>query len=302
MSRGKYVGIITSLITPFAESGGVNYDVLEELVRRSVDAGLHGVMVAGTAGEYPNLTDAERRKMARHAVRAAAGRVPVIVHTGHVNREAMLALTRDAEEAGADAVMVVAPPISQPTQAEIEAYFREVAAAVAIDVVIYENPGRVGVSVGPETLLRLAGVDNIVAIKDSGRNLRSANDVICQAQNRIDWLSGEGDLVLPLLAIGASGAILTGPNVTPVEYVKLYEAWVQGNLSHARALNQLLRNVSRVLSAEGKYHAAIKAAMREIGLPVGSPRRPLTDVSDDAKAAIRSYLTGWTSASCFRGA
>jgi 4-hydroxy-tetrahydrodipicolinate synthase len=120
--------------------------------------------------------------------------------------------------------------------------------------------------------------------------MKEASDVISGAGDRLDFLSGEGDLFLPLLTLGATGGILTVPNVAPAQHVRMYEAFQCGDLNQARHLNQALQDFSLVLSVESKYHAAIKAALHQVGLPVGPPRRPLTDVSPAAKAAIGEQL------------
>jgi 4-hydroxy-tetrahydrodipicolinate synthase len=283
-------GLFVAVVTPFHDDASVDFRALERHLDWLVEQGVHGVMVAGTAGEYASLSDPERKEIALQSVRAVGGRGPVIVHTGHSNREPMLALTRHAEEAGADAVMLVPPSIVKPTQGEIEAYFREAASAVSIGVVVYNNPTRVGVGIGVDTLLRISEVPNIVALKDSGRNLAEIIQVIDQAGDRLAVLSGETDLFLPTLALGGRGGILTMANFAPGLHVELFESFGRGELQEARSLHRKLIELSGVLSAEGKYHAAVKAAMRLMGMPVGVPRRPLSNVSAESETRIRAQL------------
>lgn len=290
MGRPKLGGIIVSAATPFREDGSVGYEVLESHLNWLVEQRVHGVMVAGTAGEYANISDGERRQMAVRAVKAVAGRVPVIVQTTHMNRDCMLELTRHAEEAGADAVMLTPPLVVKPTQEEMENYFREAAAAISIDLVIYNNPGRIAARASAETIVRLSEVPNITALKDSGRLMEETTEIVNRVGDRLTVLSGEGDLFLATLAIGAAGGILTIANIAPRIHVELYEAFQQGNLELARELNGQLLAFGKVLGREGKYHSAIKAAMRQIGIPVGLPRPPLTDVSPETQARIREQL------------
>lgn len=290
MVTQKYTGLIVAVVTPFDTSGEVNISVLADHLDWLIKQGVHGVMVTGTAGEFANLSDDERLLVAGRTVQTVGGRVPVIFHTGHMNRAAALALSRRAEDAGVDAVMLTPPPIIRPTQTEIERYFREIAAAVSINVVIYNNPSRVAVNISADTLIRLSEVDNIVALKDSGRNLNETADVINEAGDRMAILSGETDLFLPILALGGMGGILTMPNFIPKIHLELFEKFQRGDLEKARILNKKLAKFSKVLSVEGKYHAAIKAAMRQVGIPIGFPRLPLTDVSVDTQARIREQL------------
>lgn len=290
MPASKFAGLFVAVVTPFRVDGAVNFEMLERHLNWLAEEGVHGVMVAGTAGEYANLSDQERREIATQTVRTVGGRLPVIVHTGHTNRDSALELTRHAEREGADAVMLTPPAIVKPTQGEIEAYFREVAAAVSIDLVIYNNPTRVGVKTAVDTLLRLAEIPNISALKDSGRLMEETLEVINRAGDRMAVLSGEGDLFLPILAVGGTGGILTVPNILPRLHVELFEAFRRGDLARARLLNRDLLEFSKLLGSEGKYHSAIKAAMRQAGIPIGMPRRPLTDVSPALKSEIRKGL------------
>jgi 4-hydroxy-tetrahydrodipicolinate synthase len=283
-------GLFVAVVTPFRDDASVNLHAMERHLHWLVEQGVHGVMVSGTAGEYVSLTDQERKELAVQTVRAIERRVPVIVHTGHSNRASMLALTRHAEEVGADAVMLVPPAIVRPTQDEIEAYFREAAADVSIGVVMYNNPARVGVSISPDTLLRISEIPNVVGLKDSGRNLAEITRVIDQAGDRLAVVTGETDFFLPTLALGGRGGILTMANFAPGLHVRLFESFQRGDLQEARSINRKLIELSRVLSAEGKYHAAVKAAMRLMGMPAGIPRPPLSDVSAESEAAIRAEL------------
>jgi 4-hydroxy-tetrahydrodipicolinate synthase len=290
MEAGRLRGIIAAVITPFDVNGAVNLDILDQHLKWLIAQGVHGVMVTGTAGEFANLSDRERLQIASQTVRTVDGRVPVIFHVSHMNRDRMLALTREGGHMGVDAVMVTPPPIVKPTRREIEHYFREVAAAASVDVVIYNCPGRVGVGVAVDTLVRLSDVGNITALKYSGRDTKKAAEVIRRVGERLAVLSGETDLLLPILALGGTGGILTMVNFAPRIHIDLFEAFERGDLEQARLLSRKLGALSEALGAEGQYHAAVKAVIRDMGLPIGLPRPPLMDVSVDARAAIRARL------------
>ena len=290
-------GLIVSVMTPFDDDGAVDLDAFDAHLRWLVGEGVHGVMIAGTAGEFASLESAERRAMAEHAVRVVAGDVPVIVHTGHMSRREALVLAEHADGIGADAVMSTPPAFVKPTQAEIAAYFTELAAKVGVDVVMYNNPGRVGVTMTPATIAELAAVPNIVAMKESGRSLGDTSDTIDLVGDSLAVLSGEGDLYLPTLALGGRGAILTVCNVLPRAHVELYDAYTRGDLAAAQALHHALVKLGRELGKGGQYHAAIKAAMREKGIPVGPPRLPLTDVGPAGLERVRAALAAFDAAS-----
>jgi 4-hydroxy-tetrahydrodipicolinate synthase len=291
MKHPQLRGLIVSVVTPFADDFSVNYDALGRHVEWLVGQGVHGLLLGATAGEYASLSDDERLGIARRAVAAVSGRVPVIAYTGHINRTQMLALARRFEQAGADAVMLAPPLVVGPTQDEIEAYVRDVASDVSIGVVVYNQPGRTGIVIEPATMIRLSAVPNIVAMKESGKNLEATTDVINGAHEGFAVLAGEADLFLASLALGVSGGILTPSNFVPRLTLNIYEAFQRGDLPQARRWNAKLFGLLHVLRGDRKYHSAVKAAMRELGMAVGLPRPPLTDVSSGLKQRIKVYLT-----------
>jgi 4-hydroxy-tetrahydrodipicolinate synthase len=291
MKRPQLGGLIVSSITPFTDDFSVNYEASARHLDWLVQRGVHGLLIGATAGEYASLLDEERLELARRAVAAVRGRVPVIAYTGHINRARMLELARGLERAGVDAVMLAPPLVVGPTQDEIEAYIRDAASAVSIGVVVYNQPGRTGTVIEPQTMVRLSAVPNIVAMKESGKNLEATTDVINGAHEGFAVLAGEADLFLASLALGVTGGILTPSNFVPKLTLNIYEAFQRGDLADARRWNAKLFGLLHVLRGDRKYHSAVKAAMRELGMPAGLPRPPLTDVSSALKQRIRAYLT-----------
>ncbi len=291
MKQPQLRGLIVSSITPFAGDFSVNYDALTRHLDWLVQQGVHGLLIGATAGEYASLADEERLEITRRAVEAVQGRVPLIAYTGHINRARMLELARGLERAGADAVMLAPPLVVGPTQDEIEAYVREAASAVSIGVVVYNQPGRTGTVIEPQTMVRLSAVPNIVAMKESGKNLEATTDVINGAHEGFAVLAGEADLFLASLALGVTGGILTPSNFVPKLTLNIYDAFQRGDLPDARRWNAKLFGLLHVLRGDRKYHSAVKAAMRELGMPAGLPRPPLSDISPVLKQRIRTYLT-----------
>jgi 4-hydroxy-tetrahydrodipicolinate synthase len=291
VKRSQLRGLIVSVVTPFADDFSVSYEALHRHVDWLVSQGVHGLLIGATAGEYASLSDDERLEIARRAVAAAGGRVPVIAYTGHINRNQMLALARGLEQTGADAVMLAPPLVVGPTQDEIESYVRDAASAVSIDVVVYNQPGRTGTVIEPQTMIRLSAVPNIVAMKESGKNLEVTTDIIIGASDGFAVLAGEADLFLASLALGVTGGILTPSNFVPKLTLNIYDAFQRGDLPEARRWNAKLLGLLHVLRGDRKYHSAVKAAMRELGMPAGLPRPPLTDVSLALKQRVKAYLT-----------
>jgi 4-hydroxy-tetrahydrodipicolinate synthase len=291
MKRPQLRGLIVSVVTPFADDFSVNYEALHQHVDWLVTQGVHGLLIGATAGEYASLSDGERLEIVRRAVAAVSGRVPVIAYTGHINRNQMLALARNLEQAGADAVMLAPPLVVGPTQDEIESYMRDAASAVSIGVVVYNQPGRTGTVIEPQTAIRLSAVPNIVAMKESGKNIEATTDVVNGAHDGFAVLAGEADLFLASLALGVAGGILTPSNFVPKLTLNIYDAFQRGNLPEARRWNAKLFELLHVLRGDRKYHSAVKAAMRELGRPAGLPRPPLTDISPALKQRIKAYLT-----------
>lgn len=291
MKHLRLRGLVVSCITPFNDDLSVNYNALGGHTDWLVQQGVHGLLIGATAGEYASLLDDERVAIARRAVESVHGRVPVIAYTGHINRTRMLELARGLEQAGADAVMLAPPLVVGPTQDEIEAYVRDAASAVSIGVVVYNQPGRTGTVIEPQTMIRLSAAPNIVAMKESGKNLEATTDVINGAHEGFAVLAGEANLFLASLALGVTGGILTPSNFVPKLTLNIYDAFQRGDLPEARQWNAKLFGLLHVLRGDRKYHSAVKAAMRELGMPAGLPRPPLTDVSPSLKQRIKAYLT-----------
>jgi 4-hydroxy-tetrahydrodipicolinate synthase len=169
---------------------------------------------------------------------------------------------------------------------------RDAAAAVSIGVVVYNQPGRTGTVIEPQTMVRLSAVPNIVAMKESGKDLEATTEVINGAHDGFAVLAGEADLFLASLALGATGGVLTPSNFVPGLTLDLYHAFQRGDLPAARRFNATLLGLLHVLRGERKYHSAVKAAMRGLGMPAGLPRPPLADVSAGLKHRITAYLAG----------
>lgn len=290
MSRSELRGVISALHTPFTSSYDIDEEGFKANIHYLIGEGVYGLMVAGTCGEFYALSLAERKRLVEVAVDEANGEVLIIPHTGHSSTEIVIELTRHAKDVGADAVLIVSPPFLRPTQQELCSHFESVAEAVDTPIIVYNNPSRAGVNIEPQTIIELAGRENIVALKDSGRNLRQTMEVILGAGDKLTVLSGETDLFLPTLALGGKGGILATSLVAPDLCLKIYDAYIKGKLDRAQEAHYRLLPLLGALGKEGKLHAALKAAVEMLGRPAGPMRRPKEALSEEGKSHLREAL------------
>src|SRR5699024_6742838 len=218
----------TALVTPFDESGEVDYDVLGELLEKQVAAGVSGVVPMGTTGESPTMFNAEHDEVVRYTVEKVAGRVQVWAGTGSNNTEQAIRTTRQAEASGADGALLVTPYYSKPSQAGLQRYFREIAESTDLPLIVYNIKGRTAVNVETDTLVEIAKIPNVIAVKEASGDIGQMGEVIESICRRADdpfWvLSGDDALTLPLMSIGGHGVISVVGNLVPDRMVALVNA------------------------------------------------------------------------------
>jgi 4-hydroxy-tetrahydrodipicolinate synthase len=277
-------GVLTALATPFTADGLIDEPRLRLLVDRSIDGGVDGVVACGSTGEFAALSTDERCLVVDTVVGQAAGRVPVVAQTGATNTAEAIRLSRHAQECGADVLMLIAPyyePLSLP---ETTGYFRAVAEAVELPVMLYNYPSATGVNLDPETVGKLAReVENIRYIKDSSGDMGQATQLIHGHREHITTIIGADNLILAALTEGATAVMAGTANLVPREIVAVHRAVAAGDFAAARAeWNRIYPLLDAILSAP--YVPAVKAALEILGHPVGAPRRP-TAVLDPASFA-----------------
>lgn len=229
-------GTGTALITPF-RNGAVDFDALGELLDFQVDNGVDALIVLGTTGEAATLTPAERDEVISFALRAVDGRIPVVIGTGTNNTASTVDLSRRAEELGADGALVVTPFYNKPNQEGLYRHFRTVAESVRIPVILYNVPGRTGVNLAPETVLRLAQIENIVGVKEASGNQYQCDSLIRSLQvARPDFRvwSGNDDQAFHLVCGGGDGVISVLSNVLPAQTAAMIDAALGGDVATAR--------------------------------------------------------------------
>ncbi|MCL6586889.1 MAG: 4-hydroxy-tetrahydrodipicolinate synthase, partial [Anoxybacillus sp.] len=247
------------------------------------------LVVAGTTGESPTLTTEEKVALFRHVVSVVNGRVPVIAGTGSNNTRASIDLTKKAEEAGVDAVMIVAPYYNKPNQEGIYQHFKAIAESTPLPVMVYNIPGRSVVNISVETIVRLAEIPNIVALKDAGGNLDAMTEVIARTNDDFLLYSGDDGLTLPVLAIGGAGIVSVASHVIGNEMKEMIEAFEAGDHQTAAKLHQQLLPIMKGLFA-APSPAPVKTALQLKGLDVGPVRLPLVPLTEQERNQLLKLL------------
>lgn len=283
-------GVLTALATPFADDGSVDEAKLRQVVDRSIDGGVHGVVACGSTGEFAALTAEERRRVIEIVVDQTAGRVPAVAQTGATSTAEAIRNSRHAQEVGADVLMLVTPYYEPLTLDETVAYVREVASSVETPVMLYNIPDATGVNLDPDTVGMLADeLDNVRYIKDSSANMEQALQLIHHHGERIATFMGWDSLILSALTEGAAGVMAGAANVAPKEIVGVHDAVVAGDFASARQQwEQLYPLIDALISVP--FMPAIKASLEVLGMPIGSPRRPTSDLDAAALERLKPLL------------
>ncbi|MGC5324059.1 4-hydroxy-tetrahydrodipicolinate synthase [Brevibacillus sp. SYSU BS000544] len=286
----RFGRLATAMVTPFDEQLKIDYTKVERLVDHLISTGTETIVVSGTTGESPTLSNEEKLQLFRFVVNYAKGRAQVIAGTGSNNTESSIRFTEAASETGVDAVMVVAPYYSRPSQEGLYQHFKAVANATKLPVMLYNVPGRTGVNMAPETTLRLAkDVFNIICIKEASGNLSQMARIIEGAPGDFELYSGDDSLTLPALSIGGVGIVSVASHVIGNEMQAMIRSFLDGNLQQAAALH---RKYLPVFEGIFKYPSPgpIKVLLEKQGVSVGGVRLPLVYLNEQEQADILSLL------------
>ncbi|MGO1319762.1 MAG: 4-hydroxy-tetrahydrodipicolinate synthase [Galactobacter sp.] len=283
-------GVLTALVTPFSADGSVDHETLAAVVERSIAAGVDGVVACGSTGEVGALTSTEREAVVSTVVAAAAGRVPVIAQTGATSTAEAIRLSKAAEAAGADVLMLVTPYYEPMTLDETVAYLDAVASAVSADVMLYNIPGATGVNLDPDTVRGLAERhENVRYIKDSSANWEQALQLIHHHSDVIGTFIGWDPYLYSALVEGAAGVMAGTGNVVPNEIVDVVSQVKAGDLAGARqAWDALYPVIDALITLP--FIPAVKAGLGLQGLEVGVPRAPMATLTADELDRLKSVL------------
>ncbi len=271
----RFGRVIPAMVTPFSQDDALDVDASVTLAKWLVEQGSEGLVITGTTGEGPAVTDEEDWELWRAIAEAVT--VPVIAGTTTNDTAHSIHQTRKAEELGCDGILAVTPYYNRPSQEGIYAHFEAVASATSLPVVLYDIPIRTGRKIETSTMLQLAHqVPNIVAVKDAAGNPGETAKVIRDAPEGFEVYSGDDALTLPLLAVGAVGVISVAAHWTAPEQVAMMNAWDSGNASEARRINSLLLDSFDYETGDAAPNPVpTKAMLRTLGLNVGEPRLPM---------------------------
>lgn len=286
----KLEGIYTPLITPFHADGSFDLDALAELVERLIAAGVHGLISGGSTGENYAETVEERLELARFITKRAAGRLPVIVGTGAMRTPDSIALAQGAREMGAAGLLLGTPPYSVPTEAENAANALAIDAAADLPIILYNYPGRMGVSMGREFLDIVSQSKNFIGIKESSGDVNRIHLLACDYP-QIQMSCGMDDQALEFFAWGARSWICAGSNFLPEEHVALYRACaIEGDFSKGRRIMAAMMPLMGVLEQGGKFIQCVKHGVEVSGLRVGPMRPPLQGLTAGEKAELETVI------------
>ena len=282
---GRFGSVLTAMVTPFDGEGRVDVDTAVRLAKWLLERGNDGLVVTGTTGESPVLTDEEKLEQWRAIAEAVDA--PVIAGTGTYDTAHSIELTKAAESVGVAAILAVCPYYNRPSQAGIEAHFRAIAGATSLPVMLYDIPGRTGRKVASSTLLRLAReVPNIVAVKDAAGDPAASAELLAEAPDGFELYAGDDSMTLPLLSIGGSGVVGVATHWAGPVFAEMVGAFDAGDPATALACHRrLLPTFAFETSEQNPYPVPVKAMLRELGFPVGGPRLPHVESDGDGLRA-----------------
>lgn len=281
--------ILTAMVTPFDQNGEIDFPATKNLINYLIANGTNGIVVAGTTGESPTLTTEEKVELFKFVVNIVDGRVPVVAGTGSNNTKASIELTKQAENTGVDAIMLVVPYYNKPSQEGLYQHFKTIAEATSLPIILYNIPGRSVINMAVETIVRLAQIPNIVAIKDASGNLDAMSETISQTPEDFSVYTGEDSLTLPALAVGATGVISVASHIIGNEMQAMITKFKNGHTQEAAEDHRRLLPVFKGLFA-APNPSPVKAALNLKGIPVGGVRLPIIPLNNDELNTLQAVL------------
>ncbi|MBO5657093.1 MAG: 4-hydroxy-tetrahydrodipicolinate synthase [Agathobacter sp.] len=281
-----FKGAGVAIVTPMKNNEDVNYDKLEELINWHVDNGTDSIIICGTTGESSTLSMEEHKEVIEAAVRFTNHRIPVVAGTGSNSTRTAIQLSQEAEEAGAEVLLIVTPYYNKATQAGLIKHYSDIADSTKLPIIMYNVPGRTGCNLMPETVATLFKTkENIVGLKEATGNMSQASETMYLTDGKLDLYSGEDALVLPMLAIGGKGVISVWNNIAPRQVHDLCESFWKGDIAKAQELQRAGIPLVQALFSEVNP-IPVKEAMNLMGMEVGPLRSPLTPMSEGNRAKL----------------
>jgi 4-hydroxy-tetrahydrodipicolinate synthase len=279
--------VLTAIVTPFGRDGAVDFERFRELAQHLVERGSDGLVVAATTGESPTLTDDERLELFRVAVDTLRGRGTVVANTGTYSTAHSVHLTREAHDIGVDGFLVVTPYYNKPPARGIVEHVRAIADVSDRPIVVYNIPSRVVINIEPETMVELAGIPTVRAVKQANDDLVQARRIVDEAE--LDLYAGDDNLVLPFLELGGIGGVCVHTHLAGPQVKAMVRAFREGDAETARQIDEELEPVYELLKVQTNP-IAVKAALNLLGHDVGGLRLPLVDADEGEIARVRDCL------------
>jgi len=287
--RTPFTGVGTALVTPFRKDGSIDESAVRALVRRQIDGGVHFLSPVGTTGEAPTLSHSEKLRVIELVVGEAKGKVPVLAGAGGYDTRDTVTLVRDIEKIGADGILSVTPYYSKPTPEGLFQHYKAIAESTALPIVLYNVPGRTGVNMDVSTIARLAGIRNIVGVKEASGNVVQMSEIIAAVPAEFILVSGDDALTIASMAVGGRGVISVASNVVPAEMAQMVELAEKGDFAGARRLFTWLLPLLQVNFVESNP-IPVKAAMAAMGLLDEQYRLPMVPLSAGARDKVMRVL------------
>ncbi|MGH2362588.1 MAG: 4-hydroxy-tetrahydrodipicolinate synthase [bacterium] len=281
--------VLTAMATPFDESGGVDYGQATVLAKHLIANGSDGIVVAGTTGESPTLSDEEKIRLFRTVKEAVGGRAAVVAGSGTNDTKHSIHLTKEAQRAGADGILLVNPYYNRPSQDGLYAHFRTVAESTSLPCMLYNIPSRTGVNCLPETIAKLSEIPNITAVKEASGNLDQASEIRRRTKAVFRIYSGDDSLTLPILSVGGSGVVSVAAHLVGREISEMVKTYERGDVGKALSIHIRLFPLFKVLFITTNP-VPLKAALNLSGVNIGKPRLPLVEATAKEKEQIQSVL------------
>ncbi len=285
-----FKGAGVAIVTPFNEKNEVNYEKLGELIEFQLSNGTDSIIICGTTGEASTLTHEEHLECIKYTVKRVNKRVPVIAGTGSNCTDTAIYLSKEAEEHGADGLLVVTPYYNKATQKGLIAHFTAIANSVSLPIIMYNVPGRTGCNILPQTVATLVkNLDNIVGIKEASGNIAQVADIMCLTEGNIDLYSGCDEMIVPAMSLGGSGVISVLANVAPKETHDMVAKYLEGDVKASCDLQLKYLHLINALFCEVNP-IPVKAALNLMGYEVGALRMPLSEIEPANRDRLRNEL------------
>ena len=284
--------LYTAMVTPFTESGEVNYEKARDLARHLINEGCDGLVICGTTGEVPTLTDQEKITLLQNIVAEVGDKAEIIAGTGSYDTRSSIELSREAEEIGVDGVMLVVPYYNKPPQESLYQHFKSIAESIELPVMLYNVPGRTSRNMEAKTTIQLAEIDNIVAIKEASGDFDQATEIIARAGDKIDLYSGDDSLTLPLMSLGGKGVVSVAGHLVASEIKDMIELALANDFKRAAEINKKLFPIFKNMFISTNP-IPVKTALNMKGWDLGSFRPPLTELEPSKKDLLKNLLENY---------